>query len=345
MRDLRRPTFSLAALLAPATWIVAGCGSQPLHQDTFFAMGSYVELSIVAPSAESAARAFRAVRAEVGRLDSLLSDYRPDSNVSLLNARRIDTLAPETRHLLEMAQRVCRETDGAFDVSIEPVKRLWGFGATPHLPDRAQVESLLAHVGCEVYALQSDGRLVWLDDEAQLDLGGIAQGLVAARAGELLQAHGIDNYLVDVSGDIACRGLHPSGRPWRIGVQHPRQADSLLARLSLEWAAVTTSGDYEQSFEVNGVRYHHIIDPKTGFPAPGVASVSVFSDDPVAADCYATAVFVLGVERGLRFVEQRADLEALIVEAPTGGDSLHLVSHWSSGLRDEGQLQHTSAAR
>ena len=128
-------------------------------------------------------------------------------------------------------------------------------------------------------------------------------------------------------------GRRPDGRPWRVGVQHPRRPDSLLARLDLDVAAVTTSGDYEQFFESGGRRYHHIFDPATGWPARPLVSVTVLSDDPVAADCYATAVFVLGPERGLAFLERRTDLRGLLVsESPDGKLSL-LWSHGMESVR------------
>jgi thiamine biosynthesis lipoprotein len=289
-------------------------------------MDSSVELVLLSESRDDADRAMQAVQTEVERLEALLSDYRSESNVSLLNRRETQHLASETRELLVRAQSLCRKTDGAFDISMGPVKRLWGFGTggTPHVPDSAAVRRLLQHVGCEVYAITTDGRFEWRDDEARIDLGGIAQGFVAGRMADTLRARGIDRFLINVSGDIVVSGSRPDGGAWRIGVQHPRRSDSLLARLPMHRRAVTTSGDYEQSFVVDGVRYHHIFDPSTGFPGRRTASVSVFSDDPVAADCYATALFVLGAERGLAIVEARSDLAALfVVDGADGGVEMH----------------------
>ena len=297
-------------------------------------MDSSVELVLVSGSKPQADRAARAVQVEVERLESILSDFRPESNLSRLNRRETDVPAPETRLLLQRAQEVCHETGGAFDASIGPVKRLWGFGTggKPHVPAPDSIQTLLAHVGCDVYELTADGRLEWRDPEARLDLGGIAQGYVAGCMADTLRRRGITNFLIDVSGDIVAGGRRPDGGAWRIGVQHPRRPDSLLVRLPLHTTAVTTSGDYEQYFIAGGVRYHHIFDPATGAPARGVASVSAFSDDPVAADCFATALFVLGRERGLAFLARRPDLAAIFVEALPDG-SVRMQA--SPGLRPE----------
>jgi len=261
----------------------------------------------------------------------LLSDYRPTSDVSRLNERQSVELAAETRLLLRRAQEVCRETGGAFDVSMGPIKRLWGFGGsgTPHVPDSLALRQLLQHVGCDVYGLDAAGPLRWHDPEAKIDLGGIAQGFVAACVAETLRARGITRFLVNISGDIVVGGERPGGGAWRIGVQNPRQPDSLLVRLPMRFAAVTTSGDYEQFFIADGRRYHHVFDPATGTPARGAASVSVFSDDPIAADCYATALLVMGPERGLAFVAARSDLAAIFVRE---GGADEVTMQWSANL-------------
>ena len=306
--------------------LLASCERGPHRaSDAFVAMGAPVEITVLAGSEAEAAAALRAARAEVERLEALLSDYRPASDVSRLNQRETVPLAPETRLLLQRAQQVCRDTGGAFDISIGPVKRLWGFGgdATPHLPEGAALRPLLLHVGCETYRLEEDGGFHWLDPEARLDLGGIAQGFVAGCVADSFRARGIRDFLIDISGDILVGGERPGGGPWRIGVQNPRRPDSLLATVPMRWRAVTTSGDYEQFFVQDGVRYHHIFDPATGQPARGAASVSIFSDDPIAADCYATALFVLGPERGLEFLAARPDLQAVfVVEGKDGSVAL-----------------------
>ena len=277
-------------------------------------MNSYVELTVVTEADTSFAKAFARVQEEVQRLEAVLSDYNDMSNVGRLNRRETLELAPETRLLLERAQKVCHETGGAFDVSMGPIKRLWGFGdeAVPSIPTATDIHALLEHVGCDVYRIDANGLLHWNDPQARLDLGGIAQGLVAQRTAEILEASGYAHFLINVSGDIVVRGQRPDGGAWRIGVQHPRQADSLVARLSLVMPALTTSGDYEQAFFEKGMRLHHIFDPATGWPASRAASVSVFSTDAIDADCYATAVFVLGPQKGMQFLESKEELEGLI---------------------------------
>lgn len=326
--------FSRRQALAPflAFVLVASCARDPArYDDAFVAMHAPVELTFLCRDEAAARAAQTAVRAEVERLEALLSDYRPTSQVSRLNERQAVTLAPETHFLLRRAQEVCRETGGAFDISMGPIKRLWGFGdgGIPHVPDSLALHRLLQHVGCNVYEIDPNGGFRWHDAEARLDLGGIAQGFVANCVAETLRARGITRFLVNMSGDIIVGGVRPGGGPWRIGVQNPRQPDSLLARLPMRFGAVTTSGDYEQFFIVDGQRYHHVFDPQTGTPARGAASVSVFSDDPVDADCYATALLVMGPERGLAFVASRSDLGAIFVRDTGAGKA---VMQWSAAL-------------
>jgi thiamine biosynthesis lipoprotein len=313
----------LAVGLAGATVLAgAGCGRRPAaFQDSFLAMDSMVQTTLVCTGADSAQRGFAAVRREVARLEGILSDYRSDSNVGQLNRRMTSVLAPETRFLLERAQEVCRESGGAFDVSVRPLKRLWGFGTggTLRVPHSSEVDSVRAHVGCDVFTIGTDGRLVWNDDRAEIDLGGIAQGYVARCVADTLRSMGLGRFLIDISGDLVASGTRAGGGPWRVGIQHPRRPDSLIARLQLDVGAITTSGDYEQYFERDGVRYHHVIDPKTGMPARGMVSASVLAEDPVAADCYTKVVFVLGPERGLEFLAARPDLRGIVITmAPNG---------------------------
>jgi len=305
-----------------AAAVTSGCSRRPVaFQDSFLAMDSMVQTTIVCSDADSAHAGFAAVRREVARLESILSDYQPESNVGRINRRMTDVLAPETRRLLERAQQVCRESDGAFDVSLRPIKRLWGFGSdtTPRVPADTEIAAALAHVGCEVFAITPDGRFEWRDDRAEIDLGGIAQGFVAGCVADSLRAMRLTRFLIDISGDLVTSGARADGGPWRIGIQHPRRPDSLAARLALDVAAITTSGDYEQTFERDGVRYHHILDPHSGRPARDVASVSVLCADPVAADCYTKVVFVLGAERGIAFLDARPDLRGIVIQVAPGG--------------------------
>ncbi len=319
-------------LVAAAGVLASGCGRRATpFQDSFLAMDSVVQLTIVCTSADSARAGFAAARREVERLEAIFSDYRATSNVGMLNRRQTDVLAPETRELLGRAQQVCDESGGAFDVTVRPVKNLWGFGTEgpPHVPDSSAVRAALAHVGCHVYDITPDGRLVWHDPVAEIDLGGIAQGFVGRSVADTLRALGLGRFIVDISGDLVCGGRRADGGPWRIGLQNPRQPDSLFATLPLDVTAITTSGDYEQFFLQDGVRYHHILDPHTGRPARDVASVSVLSNDPIAADCYTKVVFVLGPERGLAFLNARPDLRGVIVRETSPG---HLAVLWSDDL-------------
>jgi thiamine biosynthesis lipoprotein len=163
------------------------------------------------------------------------------------------------------------------------------------------------------------------DSGMKMGLGGIAQGYIADRVAGMLRSHGFTSFVIDVSGDLRVDG-RIGGRPWRVGIQDPRRREQVIATLPLaDGISVVTSGDYERYFELDGRRYHHILDPATGYPAMGCRSVTVASTDTGIADALATGLFVLGPERGLALAEQLPDVEVLIVDAQG-------VTHTTSGF-------------
>jgi thiamine biosynthesis lipoprotein len=224
-----------------------------------------------------------------------------------------------------MALHVAERTSGAFDITVQPLMELWGFNTpAPAVPDRAQIEERRRSVNWRNLAIEH-GQVVRRNAATRIDLGGIAKGYAVAEAVRVLKDAGIRSALVDAGGDIYAFG-RTGGRPWRVGIRNPR-GEGIIGVLDLCEQSLATSGDYERCFERDGVRYHHILDPATGYPAGGVVSVTVLSSNATLADAWSTALFVLSAQRGLECAEAVPDVDALIVTSE--GKRLY-----TSGLRD-----------
>jgi thiamine biosynthesis lipoprotein len=271
------------------------------HSQSRLAMGTLVEIQ-VRPHGESAAEvarvdaAMQAAFAEIARIDTLFSTHLP--------ARPGNE--DEKLHLLREGLAVMALTGGAFDARMRPLVELWGFGAaSPRRPDPAD----LRREAQRLAAMPASPEALLVEPE-RLHYGAWAAGYAVDRAVAVLREHGISEALVNGGGEIRCLG-----DGWRVGVQHPRLRGTLLARLAPGEAAVATSGDYEQYFEQDGERWHHLLDPRTGEPARGCRSVTVLGPSCLRADALSTGIFVLGPERGLELVENLPDVECLIVDA------------------------------
>ena len=292
------------------------------------------KVTLTVPATLSAARvdaAFARVLAEFDRLDGLLSEWRPDSPISKLNAAQgaWTPLPPEAFALLQEARRLTALTEGGFDPTFKTLSGLWRFDddATFTRPSQADIDARLAALGAarlELDAAQRAARLT--HPQTQLGLGGIAKGYAVERAAALLRDHDVLAFCLGVGGETYCAGEKAPGVPWVVGVRDPRDPDGLIASLPIKDAAFTTSGDYERFRVVDGVRYHHILDPRTGAPARGCRSVTILAGSATEADALSTGVFVMGPARGMALVESRADVEAVIVDAE---GALHV----SSGLK------------
>lgn len=222
----------------------------------------------------------------------------------------------EFRYLMDISSAAYEMTLGSFDPTIGSVSRLWGFwdGAEP--PPRDSIEQALAAVGLARYLLGERGRGV------VFDLGGIAKGYAVDLAAQKLRGLGFRSAIINAGGDLSLVGKRPDGRPWRIAIRHPRQRGTFIGYLDLEDVSVATSGDYEKYFIFDGRRYHHILDPRTGWPGHASASVTVVASGTCLSDALATGLFVMGPEMGLGAVEGWDGVEAVFVHAD--GDSLEV---------------------
>ncbi len=272
------------------------------------------------------------------RVERLMSPHDPASTVSRINAAGIDSAVEVddwTYEVLEESLRVSRETSGAFDPSWAALSDLWDFGSEqPVPPDPVDVQARIGLVDHSRILVDGAARTVKLATAGmRIGLGGSAKGFALDMMARALRNRGLTSFICYAGGDLIVSGK-PGHRPWRLGIQHPRDSFAIAATYELAGArAVVTSGDYERFYNYQGVRYHHILDPRTGFPVRGTMSVTLMAPTGLRADALCTGVFVLGPTRGMALVERLDDVEAVIIDDQ---GSFHV----SSGMR--GKLEITS---
>lgn len=337
-----------AVVLAMACVVVPACGAPPapapapareVVRAERLAMGSMLTLTAWTADAARTRQAFEAVFAEFDRLDALLSVWKPGSDVLRLNGAPPGTpvaVGADTREVLRAAADVSRLTDGAFDVTFGALAEVWKFDHDQdnRVPSAAEIAARLPRVDYRAVEVdEGPGTARLTRPGVRVHLGGIGKGYAVDRAVAILRASGLVDFMVQAGGDLYVAG-RAGDTPWRLGIQDPRGApDDAFAAVELRDATFSTSGDYERFFERDGVRYHHLLDPKTGHPARGCRSVTIVAREALRADGLSTGVFILGPERGMALVERLPDVEAVIVTA----DNRVLVS---SGLAGRVAIRH-----
>jgi thiamine biosynthesis lipoprotein len=268
-------------------------------------------------------------------------DHRQkDSSIGKLNREGLGKPPEEVLKVLRTAQRIAVLSDGAFDPTILALTDLWAFDDGGALPKDKQIDQARWRVDFSKIVIDEDGT-VRIPEGLGVDLGGIAKGAVVDLISGYLYERGFKDFLIDAGGDILVSGMKQGKTPWRIAIRHPRESQAILGVISPgeknSRNAVVTSGDYERFFESGGKRYHHILDPRSGYPAGQLASVTVIAPSCEVADALSTAAFVLGPERGLKLLEEFPDTEGLLIAEEDGDltawrtkgfpidlDSLHL---------------------
>ena len=269
-----------------------------MHRYAFVAMASRHEIIVATPDRAQADRAARAAIADVLRIEAKFTRYRDTSVTSTINrnaggdAVAIDA---ETAALLRYADRCHELSDGRFDVTSGVLRRAWDFKRRPpRVPDDAEIDALLAHVGWA--RVEWDEHSIRLPEAGmEIDFGGVGKEYAADRAAAALREHGIAHALVNLAGDVRVIGARPDGAPWRIGIQHPREPGA-VGTIELAEGAVATSGDYERYFEVDGRRYCHLLDARTGRPVTHWQSVSVVANLATLAGSYATLAMLFAAD-------------------------------------------------
>ncbi len=292
--------------------------------DAHGAMGTYVAITVFAPSEALGRKAIKAAFAEIEKVEQAASTYRPTSEVSRLAAAAGGppmAISECLGRLLRRGMEIAEETDGAFDMTCGPLVRLWRkTWKRGKAPTRQQIEAARALVGRHALELSPDGRRArLLKPGMSLALGGIAKGYAVDQAVAAIRQVGITSALVDAGGDIYALGSPPYRDKWLVGVRDPANPKGILPKaLAVANQAVATSGDYLQFGTVKGHRYSHILDPRTGRPVEKMASVTVVAPDATTADAYATAASVLGPQKAIEFGESRRGVEMLVIYRKDG---------------------------
>ena len=294
-------------------------------------MGTLVKITAVARNESGAQAAATAGFAEIHRLEELLSTWIPTSELSRVNASAGDmpvSVSPETMTVVRGAIQVAEMTDGGFNIAIGPAVDAWNVIEGRHIPTESELDALRPLVNLTSVHVDVRAQTIFLKKVGmRIDVGGIGKGYAADQAVMAMKKAGASAGVVALSGDIKTFGQLPRGRKFPVGIQHPRKEGEVLVFIDLEDEAISTAGDYERFFERDGVRYHHILDPKTLQPARSCQSVTVIAREGIWADGLDTGIFVMGVESGMRLIEALPDVEAIIVDHE---GSVHV----SSGLRD-----------
>ena len=310
---MRKTIALLLALLL--LFAFAGCETQPkLLQRTDYLLDTVVTLTLYDATEADLDAAFKEIR----RLSDLLDAYDPFSDLGWLQAAaglKPVTVAPETMELLSFAKEMYERTKGYLDVTVGPLIDLWDIRNGGHYPAAEELSTALGLLGMDDLVLDEKAGTAYLVRPGmRLDLGAFAKGYIADKVKELLLSRGVKSAVLDLGRNILLIGEKPEGAPFSIGVQSPTNSGDLLRVLSLKDKSLVTSGTYERYFEHEGKRYHHVLDPFTGFPADrDLLAVTILSDSSLWGDALSTACLLLGVEDGLKLVESVPDAEALFV--------------------------------
>ncbi len=297
--------------------------SQQLFKRKLSLLGSPFEITVIAKDSVEGNYFNNLAISEVKRIENLISDWIPTSQISKVNQNagispvKVDI---EVFELVERAVKISKLTSGAFDISYASMDKIWKFdGNMKEMPSPEAIKKSVEKVGYQKIILNPKDTTIFLKNkEMKLGLGGIGQGYIADKIKTLLQVKGCKSGLVNVSGDINTWGTQPDGKSWTVGIVNPMNKNKVFATFPLDDSAVETSGSYEKYVSFNGKRYSHIIDPRTGYPATGIISVSVFAKQTEIADALATGIFVLGVEVGIDLVNQLKGIECIIVDDKGG---------------------------
>lgn len=259
------------------------------------------------------------IEALLANFDSSLSIYNSQSVITKINNNQLNIPDSYLQTVFAKAHEVYKNTDGAFDITVAPLVNAWGFGFHNRSGiTNSLVDSLLEFVGFNKITIK-DSLIIKSDPRIMIDMNAIAQGYSVDIVADFLEKKGVDNYLVEIGGEVKTKGLNPKQKPWRIGIDKPEDnnmipGEKLQAIITLTNKSLATSGNYRKFYERNGVKYSHTINPKTGFPVThSLLSATVIANDCMTADAYATAFMVMGLERAYELVTTLPDIEAYFV--------------------------------
>lgn len=293
--------------------------AQIIHKRNLYLLGSPFEIILVGKDTVEINKNIDLGIGEVKRIENLISDWIPTTPISEINRNagiKPIKVSSELFDLIERSIKISILTDGAFDISYASMDKIWKFdGTMKEMPTAEAIKKSVEKVGYKNIILDKANQTVFLKLEGmKLGLGGIGQGYIADKVKELLKSKGVTSGLINVSGDISTWGRQPNDQQWKVGIKNPVNKNKIFATFPIEDTAVETSGNYEKFVTFNGKRYSHIIDTRTGYPATGLVSVTIFAKTTELADALATGVFVLGVEVGMDLVNQLPGIGCIMVD-------------------------------
>ncbi|MBQ5997477.1 MAG: FAD:protein FMN transferase [Bacteroidales bacterium] len=333
MRTLEYRWMATILLLAAGLLLLAGCRPRPVYV-RFSGMALGTTYSIAAQVDRAGAQAWpERVAASLDLLESSLSTFRPSSVISMINSGQSARTDSMFRQVFRAARIVHDASDGFFDITVTPLVNAWGFGfaGAPHRQvPQASVDSLLQMVGMDKVHLSAD-TIVKEVPGVMLDMSAIAKGFAVDVVARLFEEAGCQDYMVEIGGEVRTSGRSEAGRIWRIGIDSPvdraMPGDSLQTIIQLDGKSMATSGNYRQFFEVDGIRYAHTINPKTGCPTQdSLLSVTIVTDNAMMADAWATACMASGYAGARRLLASRPELDALLIYGGRSGNKVYMTS-------------------
>lgn len=338
------------------TLFLTGCTPRDnMYKESRVLMDTYCTITVISTSEKKAKEAIEAGFAEIKKLEGLINYFSPESETSAIGrsaGERPVHVSRETLDLMQKTLKISDLTGGAFDPTIAPLVTLWNFSKrlpNPDVPSADEIAKVLRLVDYRKIIIESAASEIYLAEKGmELDLGGISKGYAADRAVEVIKAKGVKAALVAIAGDIRGYGLSTSGQPWKVGIQNPRPDnpdaerpwEDIIATLHLKDSAISTAGDYQRFFIKDGKRYHHIIDPKTGFPSEsGLISVSVIAPEGYISDGIDTAVLILGPEKGMKLLDAMG-LGGILV---TSENKFLLTQHLNGKMKILSNKYHSEA--
>ena len=319
----------LIALLASATLLLSGCSSlskkkELTYTDTLF--DTVISVQILDPVEESVLNGCKKL---CQKYDLMFSSYNEESEISKINSAggAPVEVSPETAALIKKGIYYSELSGGAFDITIGPVSKLWDFKSGEHIiPDASAIAEALSHVNYENIMI-SDNVVTLADPAAAIDLGALAKGYVADRIRDYLEKQGVKHAFINLGGNILTMGTKPDGSDYNVGIQAPfKDTGEPITSVKVADKSVVTSGTYQRYFEADGKLYHHILDPRTGYPCENtLTSVTIITNSSLTADAFSTTCFLLGYDESMKMISQMENVDAIFI---TNDNKIHYSANF-----------------
>lgn len=300
-------------------FIFSSVFSQENYKRTLILMGSRFDITVVASTEKEGDEYIDSAIDEITRIENLISSWAPNSETSLINNHSGIKPVKVDKELFDLIERsiaISKLTNGAFDISYASMDNIWKYdGSMTEMPSQEKIYNSIIKVGYQNIIIDKKEQTVFLKIKGmKIGFGAIGKGYAADKAKELLVKKGVKNGIINASGDLNAWGKQANGKDWMVAITNPLNKEKAFSWLPINDAAVVTSGNYEKFVSFNGIRYSHIIDPRTGYPSTGIISTSIMTSNAELADAISTSVFVMGVETGLDFINQLKGVDCIIVD-------------------------------